>query len=72
MLTGLAAALLAASFCSEAPTQAAPMSVGSPSNGRLEGAAQVLHQPTDAPPHDDHLHLRLRCTETEGRAGCRE
>ena len=33
-------------------------------------AARLLHQPSDAPPHDDHLHLRLRCTAAESRAGC--
>lgn len=37
----------------------------------LEKAAAVLHQPSDAPPHDDHLHLRIRCTEAEAAAGCR-
>ena len=34
-------------------------------------AARILHQPSDAPAHDDHLHLRLRCTSEEVSAGCR-
>jgi murein endopeptidase len=36
----------------------------------LEKAERVLHQPSDAPAHDDHLHLRLRCTAEEARKGC--
>jgi penicillin-insensitive murein endopeptidase len=38
----------------------------------LRKADHVLHQPTDAPPHDDHLHLRIRCTLAESRGGCRD
>ncbi len=37
----------------------------------LARAEQVLHQPSDAPPHDDHLHLRIACTAAERKAGCR-
>jgi penicillin-insensitive murein endopeptidase len=37
----------------------------------LARAGEVLHQPSDAPPHDDHLHLRIRCTAEEREAGCR-
>jgi penicillin-insensitive murein endopeptidase len=37
----------------------------------LARAAQVLHQPSDAPPHADHLHLRILCTDEERRSGCR-
>jgi murein endopeptidase len=33
-------------------------------------AARVLHQPSDAPPHADHLHLRIRCTLEERAVGC--
>jgi murein endopeptidase len=33
-------------------------------------AARALHQPSDAPPHDDHLHLRVRCGEDDRRRGC--
>jgi penicillin-insensitive murein endopeptidase len=36
----------------------------------LERAEQVLHQPTDSRPHDDHFHLRIRCTPKERAAGC--
>lgn len=38
----------------------------------LSRAAQVLHQPSDAPPHDDHFHLRIRCTAAERKADCRD
>lgn len=38
----------------------------------LRRAGDVLHQPSDAPPHDDHLHLRIRCTPGERRGGCRD
>ncbi len=33
-------------------------------------AEAVLHQPTRSLPHDDHFHLRLRCTEDERVHGC--
>ena len=33
-------------------------------------ASEVLHQPSDAPPHDDHFHLRIRCTADERKADC--
>jgi penicillin-insensitive murein endopeptidase len=36
----------------------------------LARAAQVLHQPSDAPPHADHLHLRITCEPRETR--CRD
>jgi len=36
----------------------------------LERAERVLHQPTDSRPHDDHFHLRIRCTPEERSAGC--
>jgi penicillin-insensitive murein endopeptidase len=35
-------------------------------------AEELLHQPSDAPPHDDHLHVRIRCTSAERRGGCRD
>ncbi|MFT3843137.1 MAG: penicillin-insensitive murein endopeptidase [Myxococcaceae bacterium] len=38
----------------------------------LERAGEVLHQPADAPPHDDHLHLRIRCTAAEREGGCHD
>lgn len=37
----------------------------------VKRAREVLRQPSDAPPHDDHLHLRIRCTRVEERHGCR-
>jgi penicillin-insensitive murein endopeptidase len=36
----------------------------------IERAGRVLHQPTDSRPHDDHFHLRIRCTPEERSAGC--
>jgi penicillin-insensitive murein endopeptidase len=36
----------------------------------LARASALLHQPNDAPPHDDHLHLRIRCTREERLSGC--
>lgn len=36
----------------------------------LERAERVLHQPTDSRPHDDHFHVRIRCTPEERSAGC--
>jgi penicillin-insensitive murein endopeptidase len=42
------------------------------SESTLAKATRALHQPSDAPPHDDHLHLRIRCSAAEARVGCRE
>lgn len=36
----------------------------------IERAAQVLHQPTDSAPHDDHFHVRLSCTRADRLRGC--
>ena len=36
----------------------------------IAAAEQVLHQPSDAPPHDDHFHVRIRCTAEERDQGC--
>ncbi|MBL8911959.1 MAG: penicillin-insensitive murein endopeptidase [Archangium sp.] len=36
----------------------------------LSLASEVLHQPSDAPPHDDHFHLRIRCSSTERDGDC--
>jgi murein endopeptidase len=33
-------------------------------------ASTVLHQPTDAPPHNDHFHLRIRCSLQDRLEGC--
>lgn len=33
-------------------------------------AASILHQPTDAAPHDDHLHLRIGCSRRDRLEGC--
>jgi len=33
-------------------------------------AEQVLHQPRDSAPHDDHLHLRVACSRAELLEGC--
>lgn len=36
----------------------------------IAAAAKVLHQPSDAPAHDDHFHVRIRCTRDERADGC--
>ena len=36
----------------------------------LAAAERLLHQPSDAPPHDDHFHVRIRCTQSERDEGC--
>ena len=33
-------------------------------------AEQVLHQPRDSAPHDDHMHVRIACTRAETLEGC--
>jgi penicillin-insensitive murein endopeptidase len=36
----------------------------------LERLSVTLHQPRGALPHDDHFHVRVRCSEAERRTGC--
>ncbi|MBA2661752.1 MAG: penicillin-insensitive murein endopeptidase [Bradymonadaceae bacterium] len=36
----------------------------------IERASQVLHQPTDALPHNDHFHLRIPCSRRDRIEGC--
>lgn len=36
----------------------------------IERASQVLHQPTESLPHDDHLHLRITCSKRDRLEGC--
>ena len=38
----------------------------------LERARSVLVQPRGSLPHDDHLHLRIHCSEKDAANGCRE
>jgi penicillin-insensitive murein endopeptidase len=38
----------------------------------IERASAVLVQPGDAPPHDDHLHVRIYCPVSDRSMGCRE
>ncbi len=33
-------------------------------------AKHVLHQPSDAPPHNDHLHVRITCSKQDRLEGC--
>ncbi|MGM0555015.1 MAG: penicillin-insensitive murein endopeptidase [Myxococcota bacterium] len=35
-------------------------------------AGYVLHQPTDAPPHADHFHLRVTCPRGDRIEGCQD
>jgi murein endopeptidase len=44
-------------------------SLGEPA-ALMERAAEILKQPAGAGPHDDHLHLRVYCTERDVLAGC--
>ncbi len=43
--------------------------IGEP-DALITRAAHTLHQPTDALPHDDHLHLRLGCSTEDRLRGC--
>jgi len=36
----------------------------------IEYAKVVLRQPADAPPHDDHFHMRIYCSRTDRFHGC--
>jgi penicillin-insensitive murein endopeptidase len=36
----------------------------------IRRARSVLHQPTDAPPHADHLHIRVTCSLDDRLRGC--
>lgn len=36
----------------------------------IRRAESVLHQPTDAPPHADHFHLRIGCSADDRIDGC--
>ncbi|RVU40696.1 hypothetical protein EA187_19840 [Lujinxingia sediminis] len=38
----------------------------------IERASAVLHQPTDAPPHADHLHVRIGCPLDDRLEGCQD
>jgi len=38
----------------------------------LERAEAILHQPGDSAPHDDHLHVRIFCAESDRAFGCRD
>lgn len=38
----------------------------------LVRAADVLHQPSNGRPHDDHFHVRVLCSEHDAVAGCRD
>jgi penicillin-insensitive murein endopeptidase len=33
-------------------------------------AASILHEPTDAEPHDDHMHIRLYCDQADRPCAC--
>jgi penicillin-insensitive murein endopeptidase len=38
----------------------------------LRRAASILHQPRDAPPHDDHIHVRIYCGDADLKQGCED
>ena len=59
-------------FVSE-PLRAALLAHGASTEAgseRLAHAAWALRQPSDARPHDDHLHVRVACRRWERREGC--
>lgn len=37
---------------------------------RVQMVAELLQQPSDSLPHDDHLHLRVGCAPADAREGC--
>lgn len=43
-----------------------------PDASRVLVASYVLHEPSNAPPHDDHFHVRIFCSADERAAGCRD
>ena len=54
---------LGASLVAEGEREGAPPEI-------LGKARAFLHQPTDAQPHDDHMHVRIFCAPTDRRFGC--
>ena len=36
----------------------------------LARAAFIMHEPSDSEPHDDHMHVRLYCSQEDRRLGC--
>jgi len=40
--------------------------------GIVAAAAILMHQPTRALPHDDHMHVRIYCDSADVRLGCEE
>jgi penicillin-insensitive murein endopeptidase len=42
------------------------------SRALLFRASWVLQQPSHGAPHDDHFHVRVRCTERDASLGCRD
>ncbi|WP_428267311.1 penicillin-insensitive murein endopeptidase [Haliangium sp.] len=38
----------------------------------VEKAGHLMHQPGDAPPHNDHMHVRVYCAATDRVHGCRD
>ena len=36
----------------------------------VDAASEILHQPGDSLPHDDHLHLRIACPDADRLRGC--
>jgi penicillin-insensitive murein DD-endopeptidase len=40
--------------------------------GLVLKASYILHQPSNAPPHADHFHVRILCPRTDRTLGCRD
>jgi penicillin-insensitive murein endopeptidase len=41
-------------------------------NGIIEHASAVMEQPVDSSKHDDHIHVRIYCPESDRMFGCRD
>lgn len=54
---------LAALLIQEAEREGAPAEL-------VLRARQILHQPTDSQPHDDHMHVRVFCDPADRAFGC--
>jgi len=54
---------LVALLLAEAEREGTPVSI-------VNRAREILHQPTDSQPHDDHMHVRVFCDPSDRALGC--
>lgn len=38
----------------------------------IQTASELLHQPSDSAPHDDHMHVRIFCSSNDAPYGCED